>query len=205
MAPYGITVTKETPLYSDRSKRAAVKKTLEIGTSMRYKEAKYRENSTWIEVELLDETRTKGFLLEDESSQHAWPHYENTGKTMPLHKLENGQFVDGNNKLRKGDKFYLMSSAGGIYANIYFQGRSYLLMGQIEAKTVEEWSPKMVVMMIVMFVCMMYGALVIAPEMLPPGRYPRLLFLLPGFVIGLACLPIVWGLFYAYEEFEKRR
>ncbi len=134
MAPYGITVTKETPLYSDRSKRSAVLKTLQMGTSMRYKEVKYRESTTWVEVELVDENRTKGFLLEDKASQHAWPHYENTGSTMPLHKLENGQFIDGNNKLRKGDKFYLMSSAVGYTPTSIFKVEATSSWGRYRLK-----------------------------------------------------------------------
>lgn len=204
MAPFGITVAKETPLYADRSKRSAVKSTLTIGTPLRYIEAKYRESNTWLEVQLLDETKTKGFILEDKSNQHTWPHYENIGKTMPLLKSENGQLVDSDNKLRKGDKFYLMSSAGSIYSNIFFQGRNYLLMGQVEAKEVEDWSPKTIVLTIALFACLMYGAFVLAPEWFPPGRYPRLLFFLPGLAVGAVVLPIVWGLFYAYEEIEKR-
>lgn len=153
---------------------------------------------------MLNEAKTKGYILEDKNSQHVRPHYVNNGQTMPLYKLVDGKFEDANNKLRKSDKFYFMSNAG-IYANIFFQGRSYVLMGQVEAKEVEDWSPRMVVMMIVLFACLMYGAFVIAPEWLPAGRYPRLLFFLPGLAIGAIALPIVWVLFYAYEEYEKRR
>lgn len=200
----GITITKETNLYKDRSMRSMVKELLPSATPLLVIEEKHREGKTWLEVKMLNEAKTKGYILKEKSAQLSWPKLENAGAGLPLLERVNGQLVDAKKVLRKGKSFYLINSMMGLHSNIYFQDKSYFVIGQLNVKQADEWTPTSIILTLVAFACLMYGAFVIAPEMLAPGRYPRIVFFLPGLALAAVVVPVAWGIIYACKEIMKR-
>jgi len=199
----GITITKETNLYKDRSTRSMVKEILPSATPLLVIEEKYREGKNWLEVKMLNETKTKGYILKEKPTQISWPKLENAGSNLPLLERINGQLTATKKELRKGKNFYLINNMG-VYASIYFQHKTYYVVGQLNVKQAEEWTPTSIILALVGFACLMYGAFVIAPEMLAPGRYPRIVFFLPGLALAAVVVPVVWGIIYAGKEIMKR-